>query len=223
MHFQNFILSVLQFPLDSSIFRNYHQCIRGSPETIITDLKMAINMHYKVEDCTGCKTAKGDDAPVLHWVKARLWARRWAQLGRRHDWAGQDCGELEPSPDVAWFGQGLMWWGSERCGDVRLEQVGEPGGPGQGRHGYGCPWCPERSWQRFSWLFPSYYSEKLDALWKSGKQFWFFFLKKVLISKLFFMNSYYLLLSTAIAVKSKLKHLWLSSLHWLLPGLIKNK
>lgn len=85
MHFQNFILSVLQFPLDSSIFRNYHQCIRGSPETIITDLKMAINMHYKVEDCTGCKTAKGDDAPVLHWVKARLWARRWAQLGRRHD------------------------------------------------------------------------------------------------------------------------------------------
>lgn len=66
--------------------------------------------------------------------------------------------------------------------------MGEPWGPGQGRHGYGCPWCPERSWQRFSWLFPSYYSEKLDAVWKSGKQFcfFFFFLKKSSDFKAFF-------------------------------------
>lgn len=130
------------------------------------------------------------------------------------------------SPALMWLGLDRGWcdgaqrdvgtWGWSRWGSPGdLAKVGMAMGAlgalrevGKGFHGFFLV-IILRSWMPYGKVVNS-----------SG---FFFKKKKVLISKLFFMNSYYLLLSTAIAVKSKLKHLWLSSLHWLLPGLIKNK
>lgn len=60
---------------------------------------MAINMHCKVDDCTGCKTAKGDDAPVLH-----PGSRPDRGLAGWPSWAG-GTGSWSPA---------LMWPGLDR-------------------------------------------------------------------------------------------------------------